>query len=164
MLSTSAVAMAAALKTAAIIFDNGIDAVPTSPRAWTMIADTFDWLAEESKKTKSLSRQETMAFFGCRLTRLLKMTRDNELESYVDGGTRRYPLASICKRQIALALLSYPLDGDAPKARVPKQLIRKRPVRARTENELRALKRANDRSHEEKLARLARKRGEETRA
>ena len=159
MLSTSAIAMAAALKTAAIIVDNGVDAVPTDPRARKLIDDTFAWGDEESKKTKSKSRQETMTFFGCGLTRLLKMERDGELESYVDGGTRRYPLASICKRQIALALLSYPLDGDAPKARVPQQLIRKRPSRPRTENELRGLAIGRAKVREE-----ARKRREESRA
>ena len=97
-----------------------------------------------------------MAFFGFGSTRLLKAERDGEVESYVDGGTRRIPLASICKRQIALALLSFPLGGDGPKTRVPQQLIRKPAPRARTAAELRGLEIGNARRREE----AARKRGE----
>ena len=159
MFITSTKAMAAALKTAAVLFDGGVDAVPTSPRAQKMIAEVFDWYCEQKEKSQSLSRRETLAFFGFGLTRLLKAEQDGELESYIDGGTRRYPLASICKRQIALALLSFPLDGDDPKARVPGQLFRKQP-RARTEAELRGLAIGNAKRRED----AARKRREESRA
>jgi hypothetical protein len=122
--SVSAKAFTAAMVTAALIFEGGLDATPVSPRARPLIINALDWFRRE--KRFGMPRKETMELFGHGLTRQLKIEQSGELESYLDGGARKITIASACKRQIALALISHPLDGPELKVRLPPGRYQKR--------------------------------------
>jgi hypothetical protein len=153
--STSSKAMIAALGDAALIFEGAISAapvdlvIPVSPRAEPLIDYALAWYREKQRlNILSISRQECMSAFGHGMTRQILIEQAGEVESYLDGGNRRISTASICRRLIALAILSHPLDGPERKARQPAERFQRLP-RERTQAELEGLKRGNERRAEE---------------
>ena len=141
---TPSAAMAAALAQAAIIMKHGIDAVPTSASARAQIANDLDWLKEQKRQGRdSQSRREVQTIFGFGPSKEL-VVEATELESHLDGTIRRITNDSICRRKIALKLLSHPVDGDEPKARQPATRYRASP-RPRTPAELEGLRKGNER-------------------
>jgi hypothetical protein len=139
----SSAAMTAALAHAAIIMERGIDAVLISERARSLIPTDLAWLEEEKRQGRdSQSRKGVQTIFGFSPSKGLQVEAAGELESYLDGTIRRIPNESVCKRKIALKLLSYPVDGPDAKGRLPKSRYRAAP-RVRTEAELRGLATGN---------------------
>jgi hypothetical protein len=128
---------------AALILEHGADAIPTSPHAQPLIDHALAWYREKQRlNALSESRKGCMSVFGHGQTRQIWIEQAGEVESYLDGGARRISAASICRRLIALALLSHPLDGPERKARLPAARYQRRP-RERTEGELRGLAEGN---------------------
>ena len=134
----------AALKVAEIILRDGIDAAPILPLARPHVVAAVDWLG---RNQPFLTRKTTQEVIGCSPSKLLRLEAREELESFLDGAIRKISAASIARRMIANALLSHPLDGPALRARRPAKRYQK-PPRVRTPQELAALQRANDRSHD----------------
>ena len=131
----------AAYATAAIIFAGGLGAAPVSPRAEPLIDYALAWYREKLRlNILSVSRQECMLVFGHGMTRQVWIEHAGEVESFLDGSVRRISTASICRRLIALAILSHPVDGPERKARQPARRYQPRP---RTPAELEGLRRGN---------------------
>ena len=76
-------------------------------------------------------------------TRQINLVDSGELKSFLDGSLRRISTASFCRRLIAVAILTHPLDGPERKARQP--LMRYRTHRKPTPQELEGLRRGNTR-------------------
>jgi hypothetical protein len=139
---TPTAAMTAALADAAVIMKHGLDAVPTSVSARALIANDLDWLEEQKRQGgDSKSRKQVQTIFGIGASKELLI--EAELESYLDGYARRITDESICRRKIALKLLSYPANGDEAKARQSGSRYRVAP-RPRTPAELEGLRRGNE--------------------
>jgi hypothetical protein len=102
-----------------------------------------------------VSRQTAMQMLSVGQTRLLELEKRGTLHSLLDGASRRITTASIYSYLVARAVATHPSDGVEGKVRSPSAMKRRRgrPPRARTENELRALERANSRRHDEAEAR-----------
>jgi hypothetical protein len=133
----------AAYATAAIIFASGLGAAPVSPRSEPLIDYAITWYREKQRLgILSVSRQECMLIFGHGMTRQILIEQAGELESYLDGANRRISTASVCRRLIALAILSHPLDGPERKARRPAGRYQKH-RREPTPQELAGLQRGN---------------------
>lgn len=132
-----------AYATAAIIFSGGLGAAPVSPRAEPLIDYALAWYRDKQRlNTLSVTRRECMLVFGHGMTRQILIEQAGEVESYLDGGVRRISTASVCRRLIALALLSHPVDGPELKARQPVRRYRAGP-RPRTPAELNGLAEGN---------------------
>jgi hypothetical protein len=146
--------MRAALVTAALIFGGGIAAAPANPQIQPQILET---IAQRHRDPRyGIRRKELMEIFGVGLTKVMQIERDAEVVTYLEGASRMATLDSVCIRQIALLLLAYPLEGEAPKARMPTKRFKPHP-RARTPQELRGLEAANQHRHEEAQGRRAAK-------
>ena len=128
---------------AALILEHGVDAVPVSARAKPLIVHHLDWYRGR-KGAPSLSRKELQEWGGWGPTRQIALEESGELESWLDGVLRRISTPSFCKRLIAVALTTYPLDGPELKARQPSARYQKR-RRNPTPQEIDALQRANRR-------------------
>jgi hypothetical protein len=151
-------AMTAEFKVAEIVLRDGPDAVPIHPLALPHVVAAIDWLDRQT--SPFLSRKATQEVLVCSQSKLLRLEARGEIESLLDGAIRKISAASIARRMVALAIMSHPIDGPALKARKPAKRYQK-PPRVRTLQELEALRRANQRSHEQAEAR---KRREESRA
>jgi hypothetical protein len=142
----------AAMETAAAILELGLDAVQFNLRARPLIVNWLDWFP---KQPPTLSRKECEAAGGWSSTQQISLEKRDELESFLDGSRRRIITKSFVRRQIALALMSYPLDGPERKARLPRERFQKA-ARPRTEAELEGLRKANaKRAREAELRREA---------
>jgi hypothetical protein len=127
-----------------------------SPLVRSVAIDTIRWLrnAPLDQPRKGAQREG-----GVGPTKELELEAAGIFEAFADGVRMRVTSRSIARRRIALAILSHPVDGPKSKVRQPKARFQKK-IRPRTENELRALQRANDARRED----AARKRREESRA
>jgi hypothetical protein len=134
-----------AYATAALIFAaGGLGAAPVSPRAEPLIDYAIKWFLEKQRLgILSVSRAECMLIFGHGMTRQILIEKAGEVESFLDGANRRISTASICRRLIALAILSHPVDGPELKARQPAKRYAKR-RREPTPAELEGLRRGNE--------------------
>ena len=139
--------MAAALAQGDVIIDRGPDAVPVSPRARPLIVNHLNWY-EGEKHIPGKSRLELQVILDHGQTRQIKIEQVGEVDSYLDGGVRRISTRGVCRRLIALAILSHPLDGPELKVRQPPGRYQSRP-RPRTQQELEGLRRGNARRAEE---------------
>ena len=158
MFLQTASALALAKATAETILKDGIDAVPVHPLARPHVVASIDWL--DRQISPFLTRKVAQAVVGCSQSKLLRLEAKGGVESLLDGAIRKISAASIARRMIVLALLSHPVGQPSLKARKPAKRYQK-PPRVRTPQELEALRRANQRSHEQAEAR---KRREESRA
>jgi hypothetical protein len=136
---TSNKALAAAMETAAAILELGLDAAQVDLRARPLIVNWLDWLP---KQPPTMSRKECERAGGWGPTRQISLEGNDELESFLDGSLRRITTKSFVRRMIALAIMTYPLDGSERKARQPRGRFEKT-VRPRTEGELEGLRKAN---------------------
>jgi hypothetical protein len=150
----SSTTMTAALKVAEIILRDGTGSAPIHPLALPHIVAAIDWLGQQI--SPFLTRKTAQEVIGCSQSKLLRLEANGELETLLDGSTRKILAASVARRMIANAIMSHPASGFELKARKPAKRYQK-PARQRTPQELEALRRANQRSHEQAEAR---KRGE----
>ena len=151
--SLSAIAIVMATAAAETILKDGIDAVPVHPLARQHVVASIDWL--DRQISPFLTRKTAQEVLGCSQSKLLRIEAEGGVESLLDGAIRKVSAASIARRMIVNALLSHPIDGPALKARKPAKRYQK-PPRVRTPQELAALQRANDRSHDAAEARKRR--------
>jgi hypothetical protein len=163
--SVSTKAMVAALGGATLIFEGAMGATPAdlpvepsitnvapisprpspiNPRAAPLVDYAISWFHEKKRlNILSVSRQECMAIFGHGMTRQILIEKAGEVESYLDGANRRISTESVCRRLIALAIMSHPLDGPELKARQPVARYQKR-RREPTRAELEGLRKGNE--------------------
>jgi len=137
----SAFAPEKAFADAVLIFEHGLGAVPISERAKPLVVHALDWYGRQM--SPSLSRRESQELGGWGPTRQINLEESGELESFLDGSLRRISTASFCRRLIAVAILTHPLDG--PERRARQSLIRYRTHRKPTPQELEGLRRGNAR-------------------
>ena len=146
MSATSSKAMTAALAQADVIIDRGLNAAPLSPFAKSLSAHWLDWYCNQP--SFSLTRREEQALSGHGATRQQSLEESGVLVSYADGSIRRITTRSIARRQIALAILSHPIDGPTLKIRQPSARFKPR-RREPTPQELEGLRRGNAKRAEE---------------
>ena len=135
--------LAAALALAETILQlgpNGVD-TPLSDLARSIGFDSKNWLGAVPP---DLPRKDGYRAAGVGPTKGGELEADGVLEAFNDGARVRITSRSIARRRIALAILSHPHDGPRRKIREPKERFQKT-VRPRTEAELAALRKANER-------------------
>ena len=130
--------MADALVLARLAFERGVDILP--PGARQPVADTFEEYVRDPRG--SLNRKEQETFYGHGPSRQIEIEAAREVDSFLDGAKRKSTKKSVYLRKAALLILAFPPDGRTPKARQPMQRYQ-RPVRPRTEAELRGLAEGN---------------------
>jgi hypothetical protein len=119
-----------------------------SPKAAAVIADIQRAQALDQRVIVSRRVAQTMLSIG--QTRLLELEKLGLLHSLLDGASRRITTASVYSYLISKAIESHPWDAPPAKARQPSSMRRKASrVRKPSENELRALERANLKRHDD---------------
>jgi hypothetical protein len=130
--------VADALVLARLAFERGVDILPPGPRQ--PVADTFEEYRRDPRG--SLKRKEAEVLFNHGSSKQIEVEKDREVDSFLDGSSRRITTKSAYLRKAALLILAFPPDGLTPKARQPAQSYQKRP-RPRTTQELRGLAEGN---------------------
>jgi hypothetical protein len=93
-----------------------------------------------------LKRKESETFFNHGPSKQIEVEKDREVDSFLDGSSRRITTKSAYLRKAALLILAFPPDGRTPKARQP---VRRYQPRPRTPQELAGLARGNAKRAEE---------------
>jgi hypothetical protein len=110
------------------------------------------------------SRKKSQAIGNWGPTTQIEKEKAGILVSFLDGASRKITIDSIYRHLIDLAIASYPVNAPPAKGRQPSKRFKRKP-RPRTQNELRALARANEaRRHEAQLRKEARKENEPAKA
>ena len=130
--------VADALVLARLAFERGVDILP--PGARQPVADTFEEYRRDPRG--SLKRKELEIFFNHSPSKQIEIEKDREVDSFLDGASRRIATKSAYLRKAALLILAFPPDGRTPKARQPVDRSQPRP-RPRTQAELNGLAEGN---------------------
>jgi hypothetical protein len=139
---------------------------PDQPLKLSVAAErgAADWLKRQAHDDRlRVKRSTAMAMLGCGQSKLLDLESSGALDSVMSGGSRLISVASIYRLLIRESVISNPHDAPPLKAPSPPTAFRaasdridgRKLRRTRTQAELDALARSNQRRKEEAAARRA---------
>ena len=98
--------VADALVLARLAFERGVDILPPGDRQ--PVADTFEEYRRDPRG--SLKRKEFEIFFNHSPSKQIEIEKDREVDSFLDGASRRIATKSAYLRKAALLILAFPPD------------------------------------------------------